>query len=94
MADNIWTSQAWLCRGERVVYTTPLKALSNQKLHEMRTWLGEARVGLQTGDISLNIDADVVIMTTEVLRNILYGSTTLTEAGGAGTHSRGVLSWP
>ena len=69
-------------RGQRVVYTTPLKALSNQKLHEMRTWFGEARVGLQTGDVSLNVDADVVIMTTEVLRNILYGSTTLTDAGG------------
>lgn len=64
-----------------MVYTTPLKALSNQKLREMQTWFGEARVGLQTGDVSLNVQADVVIMTTEVLRNILYGSTTLDTEG-------------
>ena len=60
------------CRGERVIYTTPLKALSNQKLHEMRAQFGYDRVGLQTGDGSLNSEGDVVIMTTEVLRNILF----------------------
>lgn len=60
------------CRGERVIYTTPLKALSNQKLHEMRAQFGRDRVGLQTGDGSLNSEGDVVIMTTEVLRNILF----------------------
>lgn len=60
------------CRGERVIYTTPLKALSNQKLHEMRAQFGFDRVGLQTGDGSLNSEGDVVIMTTEVLRNILF----------------------
>ena len=73
------------CSGQRVVYTTPLKALSNQKLFEMRTWFGDVRVGLQTGDISLNVDADVVIMTTEVLRNILYRSTKLDSDGGCST---------
>ena len=46
---------AVLARGQRVIYTTPLKALSNQKLHEMRERFGAARVGLQTGDGSLNI---------------------------------------
>ena len=44
-----------LARGQRVIYTTPLKALSNQKLHEMRQRFGADRVGLQTGDGSLNI---------------------------------------
>ena len=62
---------AALARGKRVVYTTPLKALSNQKLGELRTLFGVARVGLQTGDATINPDADIVVMTTEVLRNIL-----------------------
>ena len=48
---------AVLARGQRVIYTTPLKALSNQKLHEMRARFGVERVGLQTGDGSLNIGA-------------------------------------
>lgn len=54
------------CRGQRVIYTTPLKALSNQKLFEMRKRFSPARVGLATGDISLNIESDIVVMTTEV----------------------------
>lgn len=60
------------CRGQRVVYTTPLKALSNQKLYEFRRKFGVLRVGLQTGDASLNAQGDIVIMTTEVMRNIMY----------------------
>ena len=55
----------------RSFYTTPLKALSNQKYHELVDRYGEQRVGLLTGDISLNRDADIVVMTTEVLRNML-----------------------
>ena len=60
------------CRGQRVIYTTPLKALSNQKLYEMRTQFGFGSVGLQTGDVSLNAEGNIVIMTTEILRNILF----------------------
>src|SRR5699024_9788648 len=52
--------------------TTPIKALSNQKFQDLRTEYGSDRVGLLTGDISINSDADVVVMTTEVLRNMLY----------------------
>ena len=59
-------------RGQRVIYTTPLKALSNQKLFEMRARFGAERAGLQTGDVSVAVDADVVVMTTEVLRNIMF----------------------
>ena len=59
-------------RGQRVIYTTPLKALSNQKLYEMRMRFGSDRVGLQTGDATLNVDRDIVVMTTEILRNIMY----------------------
>ena len=60
-----------LASGRRVVYTTPLKALSNQKLAELRALFGETKVGLQTGDATINPGAPVVVMTTEVLRNIL-----------------------
>ncbi|BDA41503.1 probable helicase HelY [Coccomyxa sp. Obi] len=63
---------AVLARGQRVIYTTPLKALSNQKLYEMRQRFGSDMVGLQTGDASLNLDSSIVVMTTEVLRNIMY----------------------
>ena len=60
--------------GQRVFYTTPLKALSNQKFRDLRVKLGQERVGLLTGDITLNREADVVVMTTEVFRNMLYGT--------------------
>ena len=49
-----------------------MKALSNQKLFEMRARFGTERVGLQTGDASLNIESDIVVMTTEILRNMMY----------------------
>jgi superfamily II RNA helicase len=58
-------------RGERAFYTTPLKALSNQKYGELCALYGERRVGLLTGDVSINAGAEVVVMTTEVLRNML-----------------------
>ena len=58
-------------RGQRAFYTTPLKALSNQKYAELSEIYGEERVGLLTGDTSVNRLADVVVMTTEVLRNML-----------------------
>src|SRR5690606_19090878 len=53
-------------------YTTPIKALSNQKYHDLAERYGAERVGLLTGDNSINGDAPVVVMTTEVLRNMLY----------------------
>ena len=64
-----------LAAGQRVFYTTPLKALSNQKFRDLGRTLGENHVGLLTGDISVNRDASVVVMTTEVFRNMLYGTT-------------------
>ncbi|MFI5035262.1 MAG: DEAD/DEAH box helicase [Acidimicrobiales bacterium] len=57
--------------GSRAFYTTPLKALSNQKYHELGRLFGLARVGLLTGDTSINRTAEIVVMTTEVLRNML-----------------------
>lgn len=57
----------------RVWYTTPLKALSNQKFRRFQTMYGEERVGLLTGERRLNARAPVVVATTEILRNALYG---------------------
>jgi len=59
-------------RGERAFYTTPIKALSNQKYRDLVERLGGERVGLLTGDNSINPGAEVVVMTTEVLRNMIY----------------------
>ncbi len=61
-----------LAAGGRAIYTTPLKALSNQKYADFAAEYGPARVGLLTGDVSRNGDAEVVVMTTEVLRNMIY----------------------
>ena len=58
--------------GRRGLYTTPIKALSNQKFRDLRSWLGTDNVGLLTGDNAINGDATAVVMTTEVLRNMLY----------------------
>lgn len=63
-----------LASNKRCFYTTPLKALSNQKLYDLKKKYGEDRVGLLTGDLSLNRDAQIVVMTTEVFRNMLYGT--------------------
>lgn len=62
--------------GERSFYTTPVKALSNQKFAEFRAIYGDAGVGLLTGDNVINGGAPVVVMTTEVLRNMIYAEST------------------
>ena len=61
--------------GKRIFYTTPLKALSNQNFHDFQKAYGEDKAGLLTGDTSINRDAQIVVMTTEVFRNMLYGTT-------------------
>ena len=60
---------------ERIFYTTPLKALSNQKYNDFSRIYGQDCVGLLTGDTTINRNAQVVVMTTEVFRNMLYGTT-------------------
>ena len=57
--------------GGEVIYTSPIKALSNQKYRQYGALFGEENVGLVTGDLVINRDAPVRIMTTEILRNIL-----------------------
>ena len=61
-------------QNKKVFYTTPLKALSNQKYNDFSEKYGTDKVGLLTGDNSVNRNAQIVVMTTEVFRNMLYGT--------------------
>src|SRR5690625_4432039 len=71
-----------LRQGKKAFYTTPIKALSNQKYTDLVAVHGEDKVGLLTGDTSRNPEAQIVVMTTEVLRNMLYAdSNTLENLG-------------
>ena len=65
---------AALAAGRRLAYTTPLKALSNQKFADFTREFGADRVGILTGDVKVNPHAPILVMTTEILRNALYGS--------------------
>ena len=59
-------------QGQRAFYTAPIKALSNQKFNDLVTHYGKKDVGLLTGDNSINTNAPIMVMTTEVLRNMIY----------------------
>src|SRR5437667_306376 len=63
-----------LATGKRIAYTTPLKALSNQKFNDFTRAFGADTVGILTGDVKVNPHGRVLVMTTEILRNALYGS--------------------
>jgi superfamily II RNA helicase len=67
--------------GKKVIYTSPIKALSNQKFYEMSEKFPDISFGILTGDIKFNPEADVLIMTTEILRNTLLFKTTSGESG-------------
>ena len=71
-----------LAKGGRVFYTTPIKSLSNQKYDDLRTLYKGHSVGIMTGDIKFRPDAQIVVMTTEILRNLLYKRGTKTEGLG------------
>jgi ATP-dependent RNA helicase HelY len=64
-------------QSDKVFYTAPMKALSNQKFQELQAEYGEDQVGLLTGDTNINSHARIVVMTTEVLRNMLYADSDL-----------------
>jgi len=73
---------------KRIFYTTPIKSLSNQKFHDLKKLFPEASVGILTGDIKFNPDADIIVMTTEILRNLLFKANTATaKLGTAGVIS-------
>lgn len=61
-------------RKRQAIYTTPIKALSNQKFQDLSALHGPEQVGLLTGDVSINPDAQILVMTTEVLRNMIYAN--------------------
>lgn len=71
-----------LATGRKAFYTTPIKALSNQKYHDLVRRHGTENVGLLTGDSSVNGEAPVVVMTTEVLRNMMYGGSSTLDGLG------------
>lgn len=74
---------AWcLAKGQRVFYTTPIKSLSNQKYHDLKKLFPTASVGILTGDIKMCPDAQIVVMTAEILRNLFYKRGTATEGVG------------
>ena len=56
----------------RTIYTSPIKALSNQKYRDFKTTYGSANVGILTGDVQINPEANCLVMTTEILRSMLY----------------------
>ncbi|MBN1128522.1 MAG: DEAD/DEAH box helicase [Chitinispirillaceae bacterium] len=60
-----------MSRGKRAVYTAPVKALSNQKYRDFRKRFGDDAVGIQTGDVTINPEARLLIMTTEIFRNLI-----------------------
>lgn len=74
-----------LRKKKRVFYTTPIKSLTNQKFHDLKHLFPNNSVGIMTGDIKSNPEADIVVMTTEILRNLLFKqSTTTAHIGTAG----------
>ena len=71
-----------LKQNKRVFYTTPIKSLSNQKFHDLKKLFPENSVGILTGDIKFNPDADIIVMTTEIIRNLLFKANTQTATLG------------
>ena len=67
-----------LRKGKRVFYTTPIKSLTNQKYHDLKKLFPAASVGIMTGDIKSNPEAQIVVMTTEILRNLMFKQNTST----------------
>lgn len=66
-----WAIEGALARGTQAIYTAPIKALSNQKFRDFRATHGD-KIGLMTGDVTINGDAPILIMTTEIFRNTLF----------------------
>src|SRR5262245_6620870 len=62
-----------LAEGRRTIYTAPIKALSNQKFRDLSEQYG-SRVGIKTGDVTLNPDGQIILMTTEIFRNTIFES--------------------
>ena len=72
-------SKKTLQEGKKIIYNTPIKTLSNQKFLELTKKFPNHKIGIMTGDIKMHPDADVIIMTTEIVRNLLYQKKNITE---------------
>jgi ATP-dependent RNA helicase HelY len=83
-----------LAAGTKCFYTTPIKALSNQKHGDLVRRYGAERIGLLTGDQNINGDADIVVMTTEVLRNMLYANSPALQGPSHTSSWTRCTSWP
>lgn len=68
----IYSIAYWLKKNKKIIYTVPIKVLSNEKFYQLKQIFGSENIGITTGDIKLNPNAPVIIMTTEILRNILF----------------------
>ena len=75
-----------IAKGQRVFYTTPIKSLSNQKYHDLKHLFPAASVGLLTGDIKCAPESQIVVMTTEIFRNLLFKDKTTTATVGTAGH--------
>jgi ribosomal protein S21 len=75
MFNELREREHFVAKGKKVIYTSPIKALSNQKFHEFTKKFPHISFGILTGDIKFNPEADVLIMTTEILRNTLLQKT-------------------
>lgn len=84
-----YTASYNMARGKRTFYTAPLKALSNQKIREFQKRFGKENVGILTGDIKINPDAPIVIMTTEIYTNMLIEERLKPHAGKSSLHNLG-----
>ena len=80
-----------MATGRKAFYTTPIKALSNQKYTDLVRRHGAGNVGLLTGDSSINGEAPIVVMTTEVLRNMMYAGLAHPARARLRRHGRGPL---
>src|SRR3990167_9549718 len=74
-----YTIEKFIKEKKRVVYTSPIKALSNQKYKDFKRAFGDQNVGILTGDITINRDAPVLVMTTEIYRNMVIAKDPLLE---------------
>jgi len=81
-----------LARGEGAIYTAPVKALSNQKFRDFRDQYGD-KIGILTGDVSINPDAPVLIMTTEIYRNTLFSAQGGSASGGENSNRLEKIRW-
>ena len=89
-----YSIEKFVSEGKKVIYTSPIKALSNQKFHEFKLKFPDISFGILTGDIKFNPEADCLIMTTEILRNTLFQKRCMKEQAEQEGNAEGQLNNP